>query len=298
MSPRQLVLIAAVLFGTTGTAQALGPEETTPVAVGAVRIVVGGLLLVAAARALVPAERRTARWPVAWTAGAAVGVAAYQLAFFAGVARTGVAIGTVVAIGSAPAIAGALGRLAGDGPLGARWAAATALACAGVVLLVLGSGADTSVDPLGVLLALGAGAGYAAYAVASKRLLVAGHAPERVMAAAFGGGAILLLPVLPLAGIGWLAQPSGLALALFLGAFPTALAYILFARGLRRLPTGEVATLTLAEPVTAAALGALVLGERPGLAAVAGAALVLLGLVALALPRRTRDPVPATAHAG
>lgn len=60
---------------------------------------------------------------------------------------------------------------------------------------------------------------------------------------------------------------------------------MLFARGLRRIGAGETATLTLAEPVTAMALGFLVLGERPGAAAVAGAALVLAGLAALALRR-------------
>jgi DME family drug/metabolite transporter len=35
--------------------------------------------------------------------------AAYQICFFAGVARTGIATGTLVAIGSAPILAGLLG---------------------------------------------------------------------------------------------------------------------------------------------------------------------------------------------
>ena len=69
---------------------------------------------------------------------------------------------------------------------------------------------------------------------------------------------------------------------------PTALAYVLFARGLRHLPAGEAATLTLAEPLTATALGALVLGERPGAVALAGVALVLAGLAALAAPAARR----------
>jgi DME family drug/metabolite transporter len=64
---------------------------------------------------------------------------------------------------------------------------------------------------------------------------------------------------------------------------PTAVAYILFARGLERIGASETATLTLAEPVTAALLGVVVLGERPGAAAAAGAALVLAGLGLLAL---------------
>jgi drug/metabolite transporter (DMT)-like permease len=45
----QLVLLAAVLFGTTGTAQALGPDGTSPLTVGASRIAIGGAALVAIA---------------------------------------------------------------------------------------------------------------------------------------------------------------------------------------------------------------------------------------------------------
>jgi DME family drug/metabolite transporter len=75
------------------------------------------------------------------------------------------------------------------------------------------------------------------------------------MAWAFGIGAVVLLPVLVASAGAWLASPGGLALVLYLGALPTALAYVLFARGLQRLGAGETATLTLAEPLTAAALG-------------------------------------------
>jgi DME family drug/metabolite transporter len=74
------------------------------------------------------------------------------------------------------------------------------------------------------------------------------------------------------------------------------LAYILFASGLRHLPANEVATLTLAEPVTAALLGAIVLGERPGVTAVAGIVVILAGLAVLAAPRRTPSARPTTAN--
>ena len=100
------------------------------------------------------------------------------------------------------------------------------------------------------------------------------------MARFFALGALLLLPVLVASGGGGLGSPGGLALVVYLAAIPTALAYVLFARGLRRLTSGETATLTLAEPLTATVLGTLVLAERPGLLAVAGAALVLAGLAA------------------
>jgi drug/metabolite transporter, DME family len=294
-SARQLVLAAAVLFGTTGTARALGPE-ISPLGVGAARIVVGAALLAVVAALLSRPRTRPLGWARKPVLLGGAGVAAYQLCFFAAVAATGVAVGTVVALGSAPVFAGVLSRLTAGARLDARWAACTALATAGVGLLVAGSGA-ASVSAPGVALALGAGVGYAAYTVAAKRLLDDGHEPEAVMARTFGAGALMLLPVLPLTGFAAFASPDAAALAVYLGAIPTALAYVLFARGLRRLPTAEVATLTLAEPVTAAALGTIVVGEQLTSGAAVGAALVIGGLAALAVRPRRKPPLEARATA-
>ena len=100
-----LVLAAAVLWGTTGTAQALAPTGASPLTVGAVRLAIGGLALLALA--LWRGAFRGGRpWPLAATALAAACIAGYQVTFFAGVASTGVAAGTLVAIGSAPVLAG------------------------------------------------------------------------------------------------------------------------------------------------------------------------------------------------
>jgi drug/metabolite transporter, DME family len=223
-----------------------------------------------------------------------LGVAGYQLSFFAAVADTGVAVGTVVALGSAPVFAGLLSRITANTRLDARWAACTALATAGVVLLVV-SGQAAHVSAPGVVLALGSGIGYAAYTVAAKRLLDQGHAPEQVMARTFGAGALVLLPILPITGFTALSSGSALATSIYLGAIPTALAYVLFARGLKQLPTAHVATLTLAEPLTAAALGTIVLGEQLSPGAAVGAAMVLGGLVALAAKPRAPKARPALA---
>ena len=282
--PRALVLFAAVLFGTTGTAQALGPDAS-PLAVGAARIAVGGALLFAIDRFVV--ARAEAAWSRRWVVVAAAGIVAYQLSFFAAVDDTGVAVGTVVALGSAPALTGLLAWAFDGAALSGRWAACTALATSGVLLLVLGGG-DASVSPLGIALALIAGASYGLYTLASKKLISDGHAPESVMARGFGFAALALLPVLLIAGGDGLTSAGGIGMAVYLGAIPTALAYVLFARGLRSLGAGETATLTLAEPLTAALLGAVVLSERPGGVAIVGAVLVLAGLIALAMPERKR----------
>ena len=278
-----MVLLAALMWGTTGTARALAPSDAAPLAVGAVRIAIGGALLVVIA--LVRGGLIGPRWPLLPAAVAATAVAIYQLAFFEGVARVGVAVGTILAIGSAPAFAGALGWLVLHERPTTRWLVATAIAVAGLVLLVLQSGA-TITSPAAVVLPLIAGAGYAVYATASKRLLRAGDAVS-VAAIGFGGGAVLLVPVLLVADLRWLADPRGAAVAIELGVFATALAYILFNRALVRLPVSWGATLSLAEPLTASLLGMVVLGESLTPLQLVGAGLVAAGLAALATSRST-----------
>jgi drug/metabolite transporter, DME family len=199
-----------------------------------------------------------------------------------------VAIGTVVAIGSGPAVAGLLGALVNGERLTARWAGATCLAAIGVALLVAAGGGEADANLGGILLAVLAGTGYGAYTVLAKRLLDRGAEPIGVMAAGFGSAGVLLVPVLFLAGPSFLANPGGIAMVLYLGAIPTALAYVLFARGLRHLSSGETTTLVLAEPLTAVLLGILVLGEQPAPIAIAGACCILAGLAVLALPGRRR----------
>ncbi len=283
---RLQVLLAAILFGTTGTAQALGPDDSTPLTVGAARILVGGALLALVALA---GGGLRGRWPLGLVAIAGVGVAVYQLAFFEAVARTGVGIGAVVAIGSGPVLAGALERVLDGVWPGRAWGVATALATSGVALLTLAAAGDAALSVPGIGLALVSGAGYATYTVVAKRLLGLGHEPIPVMGVSFGAGALLLLPVLALGETSWLLSKDGLLLALYLGVVPTAIAYVLFARGLQHLSASEVTTLVLAEPVTAMVLGWLVLDERIGVAGAAGAALVLAGLAVLARPTRAHD---------
>jgi DME family drug/metabolite transporter len=292
MQARLQILLAALLFGTTGTAQALGPVAP-PLAVGAARVAIGGALLAALAawRGELAGLRPAA--PLLLLGGA--GVALYQVSFFAAVRDTGVAVGTVVAIGAAPVVAGLLEWCVEGARPGRRWVCATLLAASGVALLTLTAGERSSGSPLGIGLSLVAACGYASYAVLSRRLLRIGHAPGGVMGAAFGIGALVLVPVLLAGDTGWLATPSGAGLALYLGVLPTAGAYLLYARGLRHARAAEAATIGLAEPVTAAILSALLLGERLSSAGLAGGCLVLAGLAALVvrLPRRPRlAPLP------
>ena len=276
-SPVVQVLLAAVLFGTTGTAQALGPDGTTPLGVGAARLATGGLALLLVLPLL---GGRTGAAVALWRSpvGLAAGLctALYQVCFFAGVERAGVALGTLVTIGSGPVFAGLLAAVLLRERPERAWVLATALCVAGLGLL---SGTGGGADPVGVLLALLSGLAYAAYTVAAKHLMTGGAGSTQVMASAFGLGGLVLLPVLALQPLEWLTTAEGVALAGYLGLVTTTVAYVLFGRGLAVLPAGPVTTLVLAEPLVATALGVGLLDERLGAAGAAGALLVLAGLV-------------------
>lgn len=301
------VLAAAVLFGTTGTSQALGPDGTTPLSIGVMRLVIGGTALAAIGFAL--ARRRAARTasdararpiprltPRALLLMALTGLclAAYQPLFFLGTARGGVAVGTVIALGSAPVIAGLLEWLLTRRLPSLTWLTATALATAGVVVLgmagasVGGAGGGGGVDPLGIAGSVGAGAAFAVFANAQRRLMDAGWDPFTVagaMGAWSAGFAALALPFVDLA---WLADPRGAIMAVWLGIATIAVAYTLFTWGLERLTAATAATLTLAEPLTATLLGVGVLGERLSAGAILGVGVLAAGLVLLAVGAKPR----------
>ena len=283
------ILAAAVLFGTTGTSQALGPAEATPLGIGAVRLVLGALALAAVARVRRPPKGRSLRTHVPALLAGGVAVAVYQLGWFAGLRRTGVALGTVVGIGSGPVLAGILHLALGRRGLGRGWVAGTAATVVGAGLLALGRSGTLSADPVGLALTLGAVLGYVVSVEAAQRAMRGGLDEAGAMAGMFGAGALLLAPVLLLEPLGWLRTLRGAALALHLGFFTLALAYSLYGFGLRRLAVPTVVTLTLAEPLTAAVLGTAVLGERLGARGWVGAALVGAGLV-LAARGRNEGP--------
>ena len=273
-----LVLLAACLWGTNGTAQTLAPTGAQPIIIGTLRIALGGLtlLIIAAWRG---ALRDGKRWPFWPTFLGALSMAAYQMFFFAGVARTGVAIGTIVGIGSTPILAGPIGFLVRGERPSRRWAIATVLGIIGCALLIT-AGEKIHIDLLGIFLAICAGGSYAVFTTVSKGLLDH-HAPEAVMAVTFCLGALFVLPLLVTADLHWLSQPAGYLVILHLGVITAGFAYTLFARGLRLVPVATAASLTLGEPLTAGLLGVIFLHEALSTLAVFGIGLIFIGLVIL-----------------
>lgn len=273
------VLGASALFGTTGTAQALGPPVATSLGIGAVRLVLGGTALAAVAALGRPGGGRAWRRHVPALLVGGVAVAVYQLGWFAGLRRTGVALGTVIGIGSGPVMAGLLHLACGRGRLSRGWVLGSAATVAGAGLLAARGAGAGAADPLGLALTLGAVLGYVISVEAAQHAMQRGLDPAGAMAGIFGAGAILLSPVLLVEPLGWLSTAGGAAMALHLGLVTLALAYTLYGWGLRGLTVPTVVTLTLAEPLTAAVLGTAVLGEQLGRAGWLGAALIAAGLL-------------------
>ncbi|MFK4804441.1 DMT family transporter [Microbacterium sp. ZW CA_36] len=306
------VLAAAVLFGTTGTSQALGPDGTTPLSIGVMRMVIGGagLALIAFALAARHARQRPDAAakslrslspskggirPLALMVLTGVCISVYQPLFFLGTGRNGVAVGTVVALGSAPILAGLLEWALTRRMPSSTWMAATALATIGVVLLGFGgeAGSAGGTDPLGLLGSVGAGASFAVIANAQRRLLDDGWDPFTVVGAMGASAALICACALPFVDLTWLGTPTGVTMALWLGLATIAIAYVLFTWGLSGLTAATAATLTLGEPLTASVLGIVVLGERLSALAIIGLVVLAAGLALLAWGSRApRDPAP------
>ncbi|MCY8087782.1 DMT family transporter [Bacillus sonorensis] len=269
-----LVLLAAVLWGTTGTTQAFAPKEAEPVVFGAVRMAVGGVTLLVFAAVRGQLKRRG--WPVKTAVIAALSMAFYQPFFFSAVSLSGIAVGTVVALGSAPIIAGCLEWLIFQKIPRARWWIATFAAIAGVSLLFIPSAASAG-NVLGILLALGAGCSFAVYTLTSKRLLQH-QRPEAVTGVVFSLSAVMLAPLLFLYDLSWIFSVQGMAVSLHIGVIATGAAYLLFTTGLEKVPASTAVTLSLAEPLTASLLGTVLVKESLPLVSWAGIALLLLGI--------------------
>jgi len=283
------VAVASMLWGTIGLAATAVPVAVPAYVVGAAGMGFGGVLLLLAAprRAGRAIADPRARW---WLLVGAVGVVAYPLSVYPAMRLAGVAVANVVALGSGPVFAAIVEWLAERRRPSGAWAAGTAIAIAGIVLLAGGGTAEAGEGQVapGVLLGLVGGLGYAVYAYGSSRAIRAGHPPVPAMGAMFGLAAVALVPVALVAGTPlWSSLPS-VGLVAYLAVGPLALAYALFGAGVRTLPASTATTVSLLEPAVATLLAVLVLGERLSALAWAGFGLIIGAVLVVGLLDRRR----------
>ena len=280
--PYFFVLMGAILWGMTGTIQTFLDEGISPIAVATIRSAVGGGLLLGMAIVLGKIRFRTWSWQ--WTILAAASIALFQALFFSSIRLTGVAIGTVVTIGSAPVFTGLLEWLLWKSRPTKVWGIATSLAIMGCLLLFVNSG-SFSVHMGGIALALCAGMSFAFYTNVSKKLMMQEEALPAV-AMTFSVCALVLFPFSISGGYSWLAQSHNIGAMLFMGILCTSVAYLLFLSGLQKISSSSAVTLSLAEPLTAAMLGVFFIGEYLSMTSWIGVAMLLGGILVLTLGSR------------
>lgn len=279
--PYIFVLLAAMLWGTVGTTQTFLQESVSSVAVAAVRSGIGGGVLLVAAFAMRKISFKNWSWK--WTLLAALSIALFQSLFFTSVRFTGVAIGTVVTIGSSPVFSGIVEWFIWKRKPNRVWDIATTLAIVGCVLLFVNRG-EATVHPFGIFLALCAGLMFAIYTNCSKQLTE----KEETLPAVVMTFTICALILLPFSGNGvaWAFTGQNFAPMVFMGLAATSLAYIFFLSGLEKITSSSAVTLSLAEPLTAALLGVFLVDEYLSPTSWIGVAMLLGGIIVLTVGSR------------
>ncbi|AWB95843.1 EamA family transporter [Agromyces badenianii] len=161
------------------------------------------------------------------------------------------------------------------------------IAFAGVVIIATG-GIGAHSEPIGIALGILAAVLYAAGVLVQK---VALREADALSATWIGCviGAAVLLPFLPQTVVELSDAPVPAVLAVvYLGVFPTAIAFLLWAYVLKRSPAGATASATLAVPAIVVVLSWLLLGELPTVFGMIGGALCLAGVAwSRRAPRRS-----------
>lgn len=282
MSPtRAAVLVAAgaSLFATAGVAQGLGPH-VPELQLACVRLLGAGAVFALLARRL-PFELLRVGPVVAAAAAQAV----FQVSIFTAFGRVGVAVGTLVAIGLSPLVTGLVAR-----DRSVRWLVSTVVALVGLALLI---GTAGTPDVAGLVAAVLAAVSLAAYIVAIGRPVPTEPPLLERLAVTFGAGGVLLVPFALLAGEpSWGVRPTAWALVAFVALVPTVLAYRLYNAGSPHVGAPATATLGLLEPVVAAVLGVVVLGEALTPVGVLGAVLVIAAVLVLVTAPREAETAP------
>ena len=264
---------------------------TTPVTVAVYRCLYAlpllGLITVLERRRVGPLPGRSRN--LAWLAGAFFAI---DLIFWHhAIAAVGAGLATVLGNLQVLLVAFAAWGLLGERPHRSLFAALP-LVLAGVVLIsgVIGNEAYGEDPTMGVIFGVATSVAYAAFILVLRQ----GSGDLRRVAGplfhATGASALVAaLYGITFGGMDWNpGWPShGWLLALALSA--QVAGWLLISRSLPRLPAAVTSVVLLLQPVGAVALAAVTLGERPGWGQLAGATLILAGVV-LATAGRSRAP--------
>ncbi|MEV6769611.1 EamA family transporter [Nocardia sp. NPDC051030] len=287
-----LSVISWVLFASSGSlAAAVMVAGWSPAAVTSVRIVLAAVLLLPIVATLRPRALRFGRADLWLLFGyGLLGVAGVQLLFFVAVARVPVGV-AIVLVNIAPVLVALWVRLV-------RGTRLPGLAWVGIGMALCGLALITQIWQSAGLDRLGVAAGLGAAICSAGFFLLGEHGAGKhdslgLTAVGLAIGAVLVAVVVPpwtlsaslltnAAVLGGLRAPVWLVL-LVLAVFGTVLPYLAGLLALRDLPAVLASVLALVEPLVAAVLAWLLLGQAIGPMQLAGAAILLIGAVLVQL---------------
>ncbi|NIY91638.1 DMT family transporter [Vibrio diazotrophicus] len=285
------VVLASVFWGTTGTAASFAPD-ISPLAIGASAMGGGGLLLLISARNKLIKDVATLikQYQLLLCGGAAVAI--YPLAFYTSMRLSGVAIGTLISIATAPFFTVLLERLISKKSISLNWVISFIIGATGIVLLTVGKQATTHSSDTTFLHLIGIGLGliaaltYATYSWAARGMIERGVSSQSAMASMFGLAATLLLPSLWMTGDNLFADAKHTAVVVYMATIPMFLGYLLFGHALKQLEASTATLITLLEPAVATLFAIFLVGERFTLVGWYGLMFILVCMLLQVVPFR------------
>jgi len=283
------ILFASLLWGTTGTAASFA-HQVSPLAIGAFSMGIGGFIQAVLSWSSIRHHfNQIMVFKLALTISCAA-LAVYPLAFYTSMKLSGVAVGTVISIASAPFFTVLIGCLfSKNNRISIQWWFSFAFGSVGIIMLVMAksSGAvesDHYSYLLGIVLGLIAGLSYAIYSWVAKRMIDDGIKSQAAIGSIFAGGALLLLPSLAFTGDNLFSDITNASVSIYMAIIPMCLGYLAFGYGLRHVDVSSANLLTLFEPVVAAVLAVWIVGEK-----IAVSGWVGIGLIGVCLILQTLD---------
>ncbi|MCK0517929.1 DMT family transporter [Williamsia sp. DF01-3] len=294
---------SAVSFGTSGPlAKGLIDSGWSSAAVTAVRLGAGSLLLLVP---LILLRRNLfAQWsrsPMLVVSYGILGVAVVQLSFFNAVRYLDVPVALLIEYSGLILVVAYDWLIRGRTPT-TLTGVGCVIALAGLVMVIVGGGDIGDIDPVGFVWAVIAGVGLAAYFIlATEDFGKSGQSVEPL--ALTTGGLLLGTAVIGIAGaLGLLPMAAGTGstvladtsvpwwvVALAIAGISTSLAYVTGVHAVRLLGATPASFVALIEVLSSAVVSWWLLGQTMTVAQLAGAAVLLSGLVAVNMGGRLKS---------
>lgn len=274
------ILLAAFLWGTSGTVASFS-QGLSSIGIGTISLGFGGLIHAFISTPLIKKNIHLLRKRKKILFIGVIATATYPLAFYSSLSLAGIAIGTVISIGSAPLFAALLEYFCDQKKLSVKWFISLTLGILGIILLTLGDVGQNQITDqfnqiVGIILGVVAGITYAVYSWIAKKLIGNGIDARATMGVVFGVSALILLPTLFFTGGNLLNYSVNWKVATYLAVVPMFLGYFLFSVGLKKIATSKAITLSLFEPFVATLLAIFVVGEHLSLIGYLGLSLIFV----------------------